>query len=362
MTAIETANMAALPKDFAAIPRLALTFSTPLLIEPLDRLKSHLGQGGEPSARVFACREDMNSGLGGGGGNKLRKLEYVLADAVAQTPRPEYLVTEGGIQSNHVRQVAAAAAKLGFKSVLVINDLVPERSHASDPHLSRSYNEHGNVHLTELMSAAREEHPGVTAKELLDTKRGYWIPSGASTHPLGGLGYAKWAFDLVAREREMGLFFDSIVLSVMSGSTLGGMAAGFALVDELQKRAGGMPRQRRLIGVAAGPKPREDFIQLVSGIAETTGRRIGLEKHSLTGNAFEIDLRWHGDAYGRLDDTTRRYIKLAASTEGLVVDPVYSGKALTGACRMVEAGELRGNVLFVHTGGVLSLSAYPDMR
>lgn len=76
MTAIETANMAALPKDFAAIPRLALTFSTPLLIEPLDRLTPHLGQGGEPSARVFACREDMNSGLGGGGGNKLRKLEY----------------------------------------------------------------------------------------------------------------------------------------------------------------------------------------------------------------------------------------------------------------------------------------------
>ncbi|KAG8413945.1 hypothetical protein J3458_011602 [Metarhizium acridum] len=311
---------------------------------------------------MFACREDMNSGLGGGGGNKLRKLEYVLADAVAQTPRPEYLVTEGGIQSNHVRQVAAAAAKLNFNSVLVINDLVPDRSHGSDPHLSRSYNEQGNVHLTELMSAAREEHPGVKAKELLDTKRGYWIPSGASTHPLGGLGYAKWAFELVEREREMGVFFDSIVLSVMSGSTLGGMVAGFALVDELQKRAGGLPRERRLIGVAAGPKRREDFVKLVSEIAETTGRRIGLEKHSFTGNAFEIDLRWHGDAYGRLDDRTRKYIKLAASTEGLVVDPVYSGKALTGVCRMVEEGELRGNVLFVHTGGVLSLSAYPDMR
>ncbi|KHO01500.1 1-aminocyclopropane-1-carboxylate deaminase [Metarhizium album ARSEF 1941] len=354
--------MATLPKDFAAIPRLPLTFSTPLLIEPLDRLTSHLIQHGQAPARLFVCREDMNSGLGGGGGNKLRKLEYVLADAAAKTPRPEYLVTEGGIQSNHARQVAAAAAKLDFKSVLVISDIVPGRSHGSDSHLCRSYNEQGNVQVTELMSAAREAHPAVTAKELLDTKRAYWIPSGASTHPLGGLGYAKWAFELAERERATGVFFDSIVLAVMSGSTLAGMVAGFALVDELQRQASKVPRRRRLIGVAAGPKSREDFVKLVSGIAETTGRKIGLDQPGFTENAFEVDLRWHGDAYGRLDDRTRKYIKLAATTEGLILDPVYSGKALTGVCGMVEAGELRGNILFVHTGGVLSLSAYPDMR
>lgn len=293
---------------------------------------------------------------------QLTKKLQVLPEAIAQSPRPEYLVTEGGIQSNHVRQVAAAGAKLGFKSVLVIGDIVPDRTGASDSNLAKSYSEQGNVQFTELMSATREVTPGVTAKELLDTNRGYWIPSGASTHPLGGLGYARWAFELMQREEDMGVFFDSVVVAVMSGSTLAGMAAGFALAGQLQRQRGETPRKRRLIGVAVGPKSREHFTTLVSGIMETAGKQIGLESQTSSDMGFEIDLRWHGGAYGKLDDTTKERIKLVASTEGLIADPVYSGKALTGVCGMVQAGELKGNVLFVHTGGVLTLSAYPDLR
>lgn len=286
----------------------------------------------------------------------------VLPDAISQSPRPEYLITEGGIQSNHVRQVAAAGAKLGFKSVLVISDIVPERTGESDTSLRNNYSEQGNVQLTELMSSTREATPGVTAKQLLDTNRAYWIPSGASKHPLGGLGYARWAFELMQREEDMGVFFDSVVVAVMSGSTLAGMAAGFALARQLQKQRGEITRPRRLIGVAVGPKPKEYFMELVSGIMDTAGKKIGLESENGPDAGFEIDLRWHGGAYGRLDERTKERIKLVASSEGLIADPVYSGKALTGVCEMVQSGEPEGNVLFVHTGGVFTLSAYPDLR
>lgn len=290
------------------------------------------------------------------------KCSVVLADAVSQSPRPEYLITEGGIQSNHVRQVAAAGAKLGFKSVLIVADRVPERTASANSIISKNYKEQGNVQLTDLMSATREIEPGTTAKELLNTSQAYWIPSGASTHPLGGLGYARWAFELMRKEEEMGVFFDSIIVPSMSGSTIGGMAAGFALAEQIQKQKGETSRRRRLIGVAAGPKSKESFVELVSGIIKTAGTKIGLEDQGPADERFEVDLRWHGGGYGKLDDRTKERIKLAASTEGLITDAVYSGKALTGVCEMVEAGELEGNVLFVHTGGVLSLSAYPDLR
>ncbi|KAH7028779.1 1-aminocyclopropane-1-carboxylate deaminase [Microdochium trichocladiopsis] len=354
--------MASIPAQLAAIPRVPLLFPTPPPIESLGRLSAHLTDGGNnTSTKIFVKREDANSGLGGGGGNKLRKLEYVLADALAQQPRPSRIVTEGGVQSNHVRQVAAAAAKLGFEATLLINDLVRDRSGAADRHVSESYNELGNVQLTHLMSATHAA--GKDKQEILQKDpESYWIPSGASTHPLGGLGYARWAFEIEQQEAEMGVHFDVVVVALMSGSTLGGMVAGFKLADQERANRGETSQPRRLIGVLAGPKSIKDMETLVLGIANSTADKIGVSKGHIVADDFVIDDRWHGGGYGQLDKKTKDGIKLAATKEGLVTDPVYSGKALTGLCEMVRQGEVQGNVLFVHTGGIMSLSAYPDLR
>lgn len=286
----------------------------------------------------------------------------MLADALAQTPRPTHLITEGGIQSNHVRQVAAAAAKLGLKAALVAKDLVPERTSNSDSIKAKAYTDLGNVQLTHLMSAIHTNSSADVGEELLDGGTGYHIPSGASTHPLGGLGYARWAFEITEYEREHGELFNAVVVATMSGSTLAGIVAGLKLADKLSSAAGKPVPQRQIVGVAAGPADNDDIGELVLRIAKTTAEKIGLSEAELTRADFSVDARWHGGSYGRLDDQTKTNIKLAASMEGLITDPVYSGKALTGMCEMVRAGELWGNILFVHTGGVCSISAYPDLR
>ena len=266
------------------------------------------------------------------------------------------------MQSNHLRQVSAAAAKLGFKAVLLVKDMVPERTSSSHPH-QITYSQLGNVQLSQLMSATREETSTPNLAEILGKKDVYWIPPGASLHPLGGLGYARWAFEIEAQEREMGVFFDSIVVALKGGSTLGGMVAGFVLAAEkLRQEQGESKRRRRLIGVQAGPMETEKMQELVLEIAQDTFEKIGGSSSKITKTDFELDDRWHGGSYGRLDNRTRENIKLAATKEALITDPVYSGKALSGVCEMVRAHELQGNVLFVHTGGVLSVNAYPDLK
>lgn len=299
----------------------------------------------------------------------------VLTDALKQSPRPTHIVTEGGIQSNHVRQVAAAAAKLGFESTtLLISDRVPDRSStasSSDAYASRCYTELGNVQLTELMGANHvtdadtDTTIGKTKEEIMKKHLGaYFIPSGASTHPLGGLGYARWAYEVEQQELEMAERFDVVVVALNSGSTLAGMLAGFALAEQERKKRGQNSRAKRVIGVLTTPiDDLEAMKRLVVDIANATGEKIGLDgKSVITADDFKIDDRWHGGAYGRLDERTKESIKLAVRTEALVTDPVYSGKALTGLCEMVKMGEITGNALFVHTGGVMSLSAYPDLR
>lgn len=298
----------------------------------------------------------------------------VLADALNQTPRPTHIVTEGGIQSNHIRQVAAAAAKLGFESTtLLISDRVPERSSttSNDTYASRCYTELGNVQLTQLMSAnhIRDTNTNTTTsntkEEIMKKYPGaYFIPSGASTHPLGGLGYARWAYEVEHQELEMAERFDVVVVALNSGSTLAGMLAGFALAEQERRKRGQNSRAKWVIGVLTTPvDDLEAMKRLVVDIANATGEKIGLDgKSVITADDFKIDDRWHGGAYGRLDERTKESIKLAVRTEALVTDPVYSGKALTGLCEMVKMEEISGNVLFVHTGGVMSLSAYPDLR
>src|SRR5918999_3543466 len=221
-----------------AFARHPLTFG-PSPVHPLDRLTAHLG-----GARLWAKRDDCNSGLAYGG-NKTRKLEYLVADALAEGC--DTLVSIGGVQSNHTRQVAAVAAHLGLRCVLV-------QEHWVDwPYVV--YDKVGNILLSRIMGAdvrldpsgfdigIRKSWEDALASVEESGGKPYAIPAGASDHPLGGLGFARWADEVAAQERELGVFFDTVVVCSVTGSTQAGMVAGFAALE-----ADGA-RPRRVLGV-----------------------------------------------------------------------------------------------------------------
>ncbi|KAK5441487.1 hypothetical protein LTS15_011254 [Exophiala xenobiotica] len=238
--------------------------------------------GGE--VNVYAKREDCNSGLAFGG-NKTRKLEYFAPEAIAQGCTT--LASIGVVQSNHTRQVTAVAARLGLKAATV-----QERA-----------------------------------------RRQYYIPAGASDRPLGGLGFARWAFEVEHQEKELGVFFDTIIVCVVTGSTMAGMVAGFKLA---QKHGS---RPRKVIGIDASAKVQQTFDQVLR-IAKATGVKIGLEEDDITEEDIILDDRYH-----------------------FITDPVYEGKSLAGMMDMIRNKEIPAgsNVLYTHLGGQLALNAYSSM-
>ncbi|KAL1744060.1 tryptophan synthase beta subunit-like PLP-dependent enzyme [Schizophyllum fasciatum] len=351
--------MVELPRRFAEIPRLPLLFPHPPSIEPLTRLTTHLAQQHSDNVQAaptfWIAHENYNAPLSGGGGNKLRKIEYVLADA--RNVGADTIVTTGGVQSNHMRQTAAAAARYGLRCVLLQKELVPTSHHL------------GNVQLNSLLGATtlQSTTPDDALSRLRDDgRKPYFIPAGASTHPLGGLGFARWAFELAEREAALGTYFDTIFVATASGSTAGGMLAGLRYVAKLRRER--MPREnlprRKLVSVFAEPDEQGELQRLVKNIARKTGSIIGLADGESQDVELVIEQRFDAGAYGRLDSRTRDAIKLLAMTEGLVTDPVYTGKALTAMLSQAKGGELSGakNVLFVHTGGQTSCSAYLCLR
>ena len=346
-----------LPHPFSAIPR------TPLLhayspIHPLPRLSAAI-----PGANhIYAKREDLASPYFPAG-NKLRKLEYLLADALAQGAT--HLVSVGGVQSNHTRQVASAAAAHGLKAVLLIQHWVEWEAPA--------YHDVGNMQLNHLLGAevvmsdegfsvmaTTEDTPAVAqimAKIKEAGGKPYWIPAGASDHPLGGLGFARWAFELAAQEREMACFFDTVVVCAVTGSTFAGIIAGFKL---LQKRYG--MRKRRLLGIDASAKPEETFTQVLK-IARFTAAKIGLSESDVTEKDVELVTGFAGPAYGVPDESTLDAIELGARTDAFITDPIYEGKALAGLIGLAKRGELSDNhILFAQLGGQVALNAYSNME
>ena len=326
--------------DFERYP---LTFG-PSPIHTLPRLTEHLG-----GATIWAKREDVNSGLAYGG-NKTRKLEYLIPDAIASGA--DTLVSIGGYQSNHTRQVAAVAAKLGMKAVLVQENWVDWPDSVND--------RVGNIMLSRIMGAEVRLDPagfGIGFKSswekaLDDVKsRGgtpYAIPAGASDHRLGGLGFANWAYEVEKQERELGVFFDTIVVCSVTGSTHAGMIAGFA----------GQERPRRVIGIDASAKIDETRAQ-VERIARNTARLIGLERE-LRDDEITVLEGWAGDLYGIPVQSTLDAIRLTGSLEGMIIDPVYEGKSMAGLIDLVTTGDIdvSSNVLFAHLGGQPAINAY----
>ena len=327
----------------AGFERYTLTFG-PTPIERLGRLTEHLGGAVE----IFAKREDCNSGLAFGG-NKLRKLEYIVPDAMASNA--DTLVSIGGVQSNHTRMVAAVAAKIGMKAVLIQESWVP--------HADAVYDRVGNILLSRIMGAeTRLVDEGfdigiraswTKALEEVRARGGkpYAIPAGASVHKYGGLGYVGFAEEVRAQEAAMGVRFDFIVVCTVTGSTHAGMVVGFA--------ADG--RARRVVGIDASCTPAQTRAQVLD-IARNTAALIGAPPVDDDDVVLLEDYAY--PAYGVPSEETVAAIRLSARLEGMITDPVYEGKSMQGMVDLVRKGYFPAGskVLYAHLGGAPALNGY----
>jgi 1-aminocyclopropane-1-carboxylate deaminase len=284
------------------------------------------------------------------GGNKTRKLEYLVPDALAQGAT--HLVSIGGVQSNHTRQVAAVAAKLGLKARLVQESWVDWPDAVNDRVgtilLSRIMGAH--VELVDAGFGIGFKESWENALEQIRSEGGvpYAIPAGASDHRLGGLGFANWAYEVLQQEEELGVFFDTIIVCSVTGSTHAGMIAGFA----------GQDRPRRVLGIDASAKIDETRAQ-VEKIARNTAELIGLGRDLRPDEITVLD-GWAGEHYGIPVQSTLDAIRLTGSLEGVIIDPVYEGKSMAGLIDLVRSGEIGPdcNVLYAHLGGQPAINAY----
>jgi len=324
--------------------RYPLTFG-PTPIEYLPRMTEALGN----KVEIYAKRDDCNSGLAMGG-NKLRKLEYIVPDVIASNA--DTLVSIGGVQSNHTRMVAAVAAKLGLKCRLVQESWVP--------HEDAVYDRVGNILLTRLMGAdsrvtedgfdigIRKSWEDAIREVEEEGGKPYPIPAGASVHKLGGLGYVGFAEEVRAQEADLGLKFDYIVVCVVTGSTQAGMIVGFAADD----------RADRVIGIDGSGTPEQTWAQ-VREIVTNTADLVELERE-VRDDEIVINPDYAYPAYGVPSNETNEAIRFAARTEAMITDPVYEGKSMQGMIDLVKKGFFPdgSKVLYAHLGGAPALNGY----
>ena len=324
--------------------RYPLTFG-PTPIEHLPRLTKAIGG----KVEIFAKRDDCNSGLAMGG-NKLRKLEYIVPDAIASGA--DTLVSIGGVQSNHTRMVAATAAKIGMKCVVIQESWVP--------HDDAVYDRVGNIMMTRLMGAdSRLVDEGFDIgirkswEDAMQSVRDsggtpYAIPAGASVHKYGGLGYVGFAEEVREQEQQMGITFDYIIVCVVTGSTQGGMIVGFAADN----------RSDRVIGID-GSGTVDQLRTQVRGIVDQTAKLVNLGR-IVRDDEIVINPDYAYPAYGVPSHETNEAIRLAARTEAMITDPVYEGKSLQGMIDLVKKGFFPegSNILYAHLGGAPALNGY----
>lgn len=327
--------------DLNQFPRVALCHQ-PTPIEPMLRLSEHLG-----GPNLFVKRDDC-TGLASGG-NKTRKLEFLVGDALKQNA--DMLVTQGAIQSNHVRQTAAAACRYGLKCHGLLERRVPDRND--------DYEETGNVLLDKLFGATLEFRPSgldMNAEAMAVTEqlreaghRPYFIPGGGSNE-IGALGYVSCAQEIIQQSSDMGVHFDWLVMATGSTGTQAGLVAG------LHAESSNLP----VMGVSV--RQKHDFqVNAVHGLTARTLEKLG--GPSIGTDKILVDDRYVGEGYGLPADSTLNAISIAAQYEGLLLDPVYSAKGFAGLLGMVTADFFKpsDNVLFLHTGGSVALFAYEEL-
>jgi 1-aminocyclopropane-1-carboxylate deaminase len=335
--------------SLADFPRHPLTFG-PSPVHELKRLSAHLG-----GATVWAKREDVSSGLAYGG-NKVRKLEYLVPEALAQGA--DTLVSIGGLPVEpHPAGRRRRGATSGCTCVLVQENWVPDWT---DP-LSTQV---GNILLSRIMGAEVRLDPA--GFDIGSATRGgrrsrtwrrpggtpYAIPAGASDHRLGGLGFANWAFEVARQEEELGVFFDTVVVCTVTGSTHAGMIAGFAALEE----AGGRPR--RVLGIDASAtldQTREQVARIATNTAELIGVRRDLRDDEIT-----VLEGWAGRLYGIPCSRPSTRSGSPGQLEGVILDTVYEGKSMAGLIDLVRDGDIPrdSTVLYAHLGGQPALNAY----
>ncbi len=324
--------------------RYPLTFGkTP--IDYLPRLSKKINGNLE----IYAKRDDCNSGLAFGG-NKLRKLEYIVPDAIASGA--DTLVSIGGVQSNHTRMVAATAAKIGMKCRLVQEKWVP--------HFDGLYDRVGNILLTRLMGAdsrlvedgfdigIRKSYEEAIQSVKDEGGKPYGIPAGASVHKYGGLGYVGFAEEVREQEKELGFKFDYFIVCVVTGSTQAGMIVGFAEDN----------RADRVIGIDASGTYEQTRVQ-VKQIVDNTAELVELGR-KVRDDEIIINPDYAYPAYGVPSEQTNEAIRLAARTEALITDPVYEGKSMQGLIDLAKKNKFPENskILYVHLGGAPALNGY----
>ncbi|MCR9140000.1 MAG: D-cysteine desulfhydrase [Alphaproteobacteria bacterium] len=326
--------------DFDRFARMKLCHQ-PTPIEAMPRLSELLGGPG-----LFIKRDDC-TGLATGG-NKTRKLEFLVGEAMQQNA--DMLVTQGAVQSNHVRQVAAAACKVGMKCHALLERRVPDRN--------ADYETTGNVLLDNLFGATHEFRPAgldmnaeaeAVAQILRDQGNNpYFIPGGGS-NPTGALGYASCAQEIADYSRDTGQDFDWLVMGTGSTGTQAGLVAGFHAIGHNLPVMGVSVRQ-----------PRERQMNAVHALTQKTLEKLGVDGVPLS--RILVDDGYVGEGYGIPAESTMEAISLLARREGILLDPVYSAKGMAGLIGMVRQGFFKptDRVLFLHTGGATALYAYQE--
>ncbi len=309
----------------------------------MDNLSRLLG-----GPRLWIKRDDC-TGLSSGG-NKTRKLEFLMADA--QTREADVVITQGATQSNHARQTAAAAVKLGMRCHILLEDRTGNKDF--------NYTENGNVLLDRLHGATVERRPGgsdmqaemetVAARLTQEGRRPYVIPGGGS-NPVGALGYVNAALELINQSAEMGLRIDHLVHATGSAGTQAGLVVGLQAINSAVHLLG--------IGVRA---PREKQESMVYDLACRTWDYMALRGEVQRG-AVLANCDYVGGGYGVPTPGMVEAVTLLAQTEGLLLDPVYSGKGMAGLIDLVRKGhfEKDQNIVFLHTGGSAGLFGYPGV-
>lgn len=312
----------------------------PTPLEALNRLSTHLG-----GPRLLVKRDD-ETGLGLGG-NKLRKLEFLLGEAVAQGA--DTILTAGSMQSNHARQTAAACAKLGLACELILR---------GRPQLDEPYLHSGNMLIDRLLGArvriidatvSREDALAQRADELRAAgAKPYVIPVGGSCL-VGCFGYALCAEELVEQAKDRGIYADAIVVATSSCGTHAGLVAGLHSIKA----------RTRVIGVAV-ESDRASQEERVFALAAETATALGAQ--ALPRDQVVVFDDYVGSGYAEPTQEMRSAIRLAARTEGLILDPVYTGKAMAGLIGLVQRGYFKRdeNVVFLHSGGAPGLFGYPE--
>lgn len=321
-------------------PRVSLAH-LPTPLEHLPRLSEHLG-----GPNIYVKRDDC-TGLASGG-NKTRKLEYSMAAALEEGA--DTIITVGAVQSNHVRQTAAAACKLGLKCEVLLEHRI------ADP--SEYYTGSGNILLDKIFGANLREYPGGTdfekaMAEVADEVRAqgskpYIIPGGAS-NKIGALGYVNCAIELLGQIEEQGLDIGHIVTATGSAGTQGGLIVGLKAMESTIPLLG--------IGVNIPQQDQEEKVfNLACETAEYIGKPGCVSREDVVANCNYV-----GDGYGVPTESMNEAVLMLARTEGLLFDPVYSGKGLAGMIDLIRNGTLGDdNIVFLHTGGSAALFAYAD--